>query len=146
VDFVVGKGRINIDTTSQIEDMPLVGGFQKGDRVRSLTDFASHHLVKGDVSTVMGPGTTAECGQAGRVCVEFGAGKGRIDIGAKIQIEHIMSLAGGFQKGDRVRSRIDSASHYLVKGDVGTVMGPGTTTECGQAGVCAWNSGRTREE
>ena len=111
----------------QIEHMPLAGGFHEGDQVRSRIDFASHHLVKGDVGTVVGPGETAECSQPGRVCVDFGAGKGRININATSQIENIMSLAGNFQKGDRVRSLIDDASNHLVKGDVDTVMGQGTT-------------------
>jgi len=57
------------------------GWFPKGDRVRSLIDSAPPlHLVKGDVGTVMGPGTSHECGQAGRLFVEFGVGKGKINI------------------------------------------------------------------
>ena len=110
-----------------LEHMPLVGGFQKGDQVRSRIDFASHRLVKGDVCTVVAPGETAECSQSGRLFVDFGAGKERININATSQIENIMSLAGNFQKGDRVRSLIDDASNHLVKGDVDTVMGQGTT-------------------
>jgi len=90
VEFGADKGRINVLAKSQIEHMPLAGGFQKGDRVRSLVDSVSpHHLVKGDVGTVVGPCVNESDDKAERVRVDFGSGKGILDVLAKSQIEHV---------------------------------------------------------
>ena len=78
--FGAGKGRI--------EHMLLASGFQMGDRVRSLIEYASQHVVKGDVGTVVGQCSNECADKAGRVCVDFGAGNGQLNILAKSQIEH----------------------------------------------------------
>ena len=101
-------------------DRLLAGGYQKGDRVASLIDYQK--IRKGDVGTVVGP-CSDDCAttKAERVCVDFGAGKGRANYKAKSHLEHA-PLAGGYRKGDRVASLIDY--NTISKGDVGTVIGP----------------------
>jgi hypothetical protein len=101
-------------------DRLLAGGYQKGDRVASLIDYQK--IRKGDVGTVVGPcSDDSAATKAERVCVDFGAGKGRANYNSKSHLEHA-PLAGGYQKGDRVASLIDY--NTISKGDVGTVIGP----------------------
>jgi len=91
--------------------------------VVSLIDFAKQSVVKGDVGTVIGPCARDDLAdKADRVRVDFGAGKGLVNI-LKTQIQGA-SLAGGWTKGDKVVSLIDFAKQSVVKGDVGTVIGP----------------------
>ena len=109
--------------TRVVEKVPrgrLAGGFQEGDRVRSL--FAHDKVGIGDVGTVTGPSSNQKAAdQADRVNVDFGSDKGQFNFIAKSQIEHVR-LAGGFQKGDRVRSLFSHGTVGIV--DVGTVTGP----------------------
>ena len=129
VDFGVGKGRLNVMAKSRIEHVVLAGGFQKGDKVRSLADMPQIHVVAGDIGTVLGPCSNTEIvNSAQRVCVDFGACKGRLNVMAKSRIEHVV-LAGGFQKGDKVRSLADEPLIHVVTGNVGTVVGPCSNAE-----------------
>ena len=123
IEFEAGKGRVDMLAASNIEHVLLVCGFQMGDQVISRVDCAHIHLVKGDVGIVVGPCRLERGDKARRVKVDFGPGKGKPDLHAVHQIDHV-PLAGGFQKGDRVISLMDHAAINLVKGDVGTVVGP----------------------
>jgi len=129
--FGAGKGMLNVLVTIQIEHLLLTGGFQKGDRVKSLVDHAATLVLQGDEGTVVGTCSDDDLAdKATRLCVDFG--KARADMVATSEIEHVL-LAGGFQKGDRVNSLIDHSAIHLVKGDVGTVVGPGTNKVIDQA-------------
>ena len=101
----------------------LVGGWRKGDRVSILVDHAPLIISKGDVGTVVGPATSDGADKADRVLVDFGEGKGRVNVFAKTQLEHA-TLVGGWRKGDRVSILVDCAPWRISKGDVGTVVGP----------------------
>lgn len=103
----------------EMENMPLAGGFQKGDRVRSLIDHASLYLVKGDMGTIVGPyshkllarqirGTADDTTE--RVCVDFGVGKGtkgkgEINVLANSHIKLVESL---LRNGERSLLRASS--------------------------------------
>jgi len=110
------------------KDQALVGGLQEGDQVRSLVDHASIHLVKGDVGTVIGPSNSNRDDNARRVLVDFGPGKGQINMVAKVHVEHIPPLGDdfhNFQKGDRVCLLVEAAANRSIQRfDVGTVVGP----------------------
>ena len=62
-------------------------------------------------------------GATGRVSVDFGEGKGKVNILANSQIE-LEPLAGGYRRGDRVRSLIEHEPRNVAKGDTGVVVGP----------------------
>jgi len=122
IEFGVGKGRADMLTASEIEHVPLAGGFRKGDCVISLIDVAPNHVVKGDVGTVVGPCSSDCTGKVTRVSVDFGVGKGRTDMSTTTHIQH--EMPDGFRKGDRVISLVDSLAHGVRKGHEGTVVGP----------------------
>jgi len=122
VDFGKGKGTMNMLATSQVEGAPLAGGWVKFDVVLSRIE---HNGIEiGDQGIVMGPTNNANAKDAGdRVNVEFGVGKGRVNMLAASQVEGVM-LAGGLVKGDVVVSKVD---HMKVTiGDKGVVCGAST--------------------
>jgi hypothetical protein len=149
VDLGSGKGRVNfVADHFNLEHVPLAGGFQKGDRVRSLIDHAPNNVKVGDEGTVVGPSNDPSAGDADEhVCVDLGHGKGRVNfVGSPLNLEHV-PLAGGFQKGDRVRSLIDHAPNNVKVGDEGTVVGPSSNPSAADADehVCVdWGSGKGR--
>jgi len=76
---------------------PLPGGFQQGDRVRSL--IAYQNVKVGDQGTVIGRSqkqelrigegwTPSSADEYKRVCVDMGPGKGRVNFVASSQLEH----------------------------------------------------------
>ena len=50
--------------------------------------------------------------------MDFGEGKGKVNILASSQIE-LEPLAGGYRRGDRVMSLIEHEPNSLAKGDTG---------------------------
>lgn len=122
VDFGRAKGSRNMLATSQIEGAPLARGWVKFDVVLSRIE---HNGIEiGDQGVVMGPSNNSKAQDAAeRVNVDFGAGKGKVNMLASSQIEGV-ALAGGLVKGDVVISKIE---HMKVKvGDQGIVCGPST--------------------
>ena len=61
----------------------LVGGWRKGDLVSILVDHAAMSINKGDVGTLVGLTTSDGADKAGRVLVDFGEGKGRLNCFVK---------------------------------------------------------------
>lgn len=122
VDFGKGKGTMNMLATTQVEGAPLAGDWVKFDVVLSRIE---HNGIEiGDQGIIMGPSNNTKAVDAeDRVNVDFGVGKGRVNMLAISQIEGV-SLAGGLVKGDTVMAKID---HMKVKaGDKGKVTGPST--------------------
>ena len=96
VDFGDGKGLLNIIASTQLKHAPLVGGYCKGDKVVSLID--NENICKGDAGVVTGPcvkETLSDREQ--RLLVDFGDGKGLLNIIASTQLKHA-PLAGGYCK------------------------------------------------
>jgi len=126
VDMGPAKGEVNFCVYTHIEQLPLIGGFKKGDRVRTRIPNPSSNIKVGDEGTVVGPGIVFEsqCENASEyLCVRFEGEKGMMNFHYRYGIEH-MPLAGGFQKGDRVLSLIEMPLFNIKVGDEGTVYGP----------------------
>eukprot|EP00812_Abedinium_dasypus_P002397 NODE_1292_length_1183_cov_307.601950.p1 GENE.NODE_1292_length_1183_cov_307.601950~~NODE_1292_length_1183_cov_307.601950.p1 ORF type:complete len:357 (-),score=71.33 NODE_1292_length_1183_cov_307.601950:95-1165(-) len=86
VDFGQGKGLMNVHVKTQIKAVPLAGGFSVGDTVTSLINHAN--VVTGDIGTVIGPNADAAAPDgAERVEVDFGQGKGLMNVHVKTQIK-----------------------------------------------------------
>lgn len=119
VDFGVGKGRVNMLASSQIEGVSLAGGLVRGDSVVSKVAHLKVKILEQGV--VLGPSTKPSAEDAAeRVCVDFGA-KGIFNMQVFTQVQGI-PLAGGWMKGDKVRSKIKHGG--VDEGDEGTVVGP----------------------
>jgi hypothetical protein len=111
---------------------PLAGGFRKGDRVcirlnfkmKKDDDDSIFEVKAGEEGIVIGPCCIPEAEDASdRVCVDVGPGMAKVNFLVADQIEHA-PLAGGFRKGDRVRSVIDYEPMNVRTGDEGIVVGP----------------------
>ena len=111
---------------------PLAGGFRKGDRVCIRLNFkmkkdgddSIFEVKAGEEGIVTGPCCIPEAEDASdRVCVDVGPGMAKVNFLVADQIEHA-PLAGGFRKGDRVRSVIDYEPMNVRTGDEGIVVGP----------------------
>ena len=93
---------------------PLAGGFVVGERVKSPVGHEPSNLAKGDTGVVEGPcGNDKVSDASARVCVDFAAGKGKVNILANSQIE-LIPLAGGYRRGDSVKSLRERESCLLV--------------------------------
>ena len=77
----------------------------------------------GDEGTVQGPSDPSTADAHKRVRVDMGEGKGSINFLGAAQLEGA-PLAGGWQKGDRVRVLVGHAPQNVKVGDEGTVQGP----------------------
>ena len=103
----------------------LVGGYYKGDRVATKIDVEAQSIKTGDIGTIIGPCPNEKLAdQEMRVRVEFGPGKGLVDLHTGSQIKPAEALAGGYYNGDRVVSKIDYEAQSIKTGDIGTIVGP----------------------
>jgi len=140
VDMGPTKGEVNFCVYTHIEQLPLVGGFKKGDRVRARISHPPRNIKVGDEGTVIGPAIVFEsdCKNPSEyLCVKFEGDKGIRNFHYRYGIEQ-MPLAGGFQKGDRVRSLIEMPLFNIKVGDEGTIYGPsdGFTDSDAEQCVC----------
>ena len=104
------------------------GGFFKGDKVASKIDYEAQDLHKGDIGLVLGPCPNTKLDdQAKRIRIQFGPGKGLVDLvaeGSTAQCEPAPKLAGGYCLGDKVASKIDFDGQNLKVGNIGVITGP----------------------
>eukprot|EP00927_Polykrikos_kofoidii_P040772 TRINITY_DN34799_c0_g1_i1.p1 TRINITY_DN34799_c0_g1~~TRINITY_DN34799_c0_g1_i1.p1 ORF type:complete len:543 (-),score=58.42 TRINITY_DN34799_c0_g1_i1:40-1668(-) len=125
----------------EIISLGLPGGFKWGDKVQSLISMcqpsgAKRSLCLGDTGVVIGPGAVA-----GKVAIRFGSDGAERSLWptAVCREEAYMAavscaLAGGFRRGDNVRSSALAPAGASTKdgaclkdGHKGTVIGPGHT-------------------
>ena len=81
-DFGPGKGLLDMKPPTQIKPATsLAGGYFVGDRIASKIDFEGQNLKVGDIGTILEacPNTKLD-DQHKRVRVEFGPGKGLVDL------------------------------------------------------------------
>lgn len=111
------------------DDAPLLpGGYRRGDEVVSLTDFSSRagFVAQGDVGHVIGKSSNPNApGAELRLCCSF-PGMEEVNILASEVRRRGALLAGGFRVGDEVVALVthDGNLGSVVKGDIGTVIGP----------------------
>jgi len=117
----------------------LPGGYQWGDKVRSLTSLlfpgSPDELRAGDQGCVIGPGSIP-----GKVAVRFDAPVGEwslwpglLCVAEKYGDSKVHALPGGFKQGEHVRPQMSlrgfqggsSLARKLGDNDQGTVIGPG---------------------
>lgn len=108
---------------------PLAGGFQCGQKVRSIIEWqgVSIKLDIGDEGTVTG----AVPGDDNSVRVEYIAKGGNVDHFPEqivVEAEWDAALPGGFKRGQQVRAFADlrGETGNLKTGDRGVVVGPGS--------------------
>ena len=74
---------------------PLAGGFCRGDRVRCLIDKTDKGVAVGDQGTVVGPAKSSSSDRKSRVCVDFGPGKGKLNMLATSQVAAADKVSAG---------------------------------------------------